>query len=254
MKITFLGTGTSQGIPVVACKCAVCLSEDKKDKRLRSSVMIQDSGNNIVIDCGPDFRYQMLRENISNIRAVILTHEHRDHIAGIDDLRSFNWVNKSAVSVYAENRVVSALKSMFSYVFATEKIYPGVPKIDINIIDESPFFIDKTEVIPIRGMHYYIPVLGYRIGDISYITDFNSISESEIQKMKGSKIMVVNALRHEKHISHFTLSEALELIEKINPDRAYITHISHQMEKTSIEEKKLPKGVYFAYDGLTIEI
>ena len=238
----------------MACKCAVCQSDDPRDKRLRTSAMIEVGGKNIVIDCGPDFRYQMLRENVSNIRAVLFTHEHRDHIAGLDDVRSFNWVNKAPVSIYAEERVFKALKTMFSYAFANENIYPGVPSIDVNIIDENIFHIDDIKVTPIRGTHFIIPVLGYRIGDISYLTDFNSISDAEIEKLKGSKVLVVNALRHEKHLSHFTMSEALELIEKVAPEKAYITHVGHQMDKCAIEEKNLPENVHIAYDGLSIEL
>jgi phosphoribosyl 1,2-cyclic phosphate phosphodiesterase len=254
LKITFLGTGTSQGVPVVACKCPVCKSTDSKDKRLRSSVMIEAMGKNIIIDCGPDFRYQMLREGVENIRAIIFTHEHRDHVAGLDDVRSFNWVNKSPVDIYAESRVVDSLKTMFSYAFNEKNKYPGVPQINTNIINEEEFNIDDIKIIPIRGMHYFIPVLGFRLGDITYITDFNKISEVEIEKIKGSKILVINALRKEQHVSHFSLSESLELIDRIKPDRAYITHISHQMDKHAVEEKSLPENVFFAYDGLSIEL
>lgn len=254
MKITFLGTGTSQGVPVVACKCPVCQSRDPRDNRLRSSVMIETLGKNIIIDCGPDFRYQMLRERVENIRAILFTHEHRDHVAGLDDVRSFNWVNKSAVEVYAESRVADCLRSMFAYAFNENNKYPGSPEVNINIISEQAFKIDDIDIIPIRGMHYFIPVLGFRIGDISYITDFNKISDDELEKIKGSKILVINALRKEEHISHFNLSEALELIDRIKPERAYITHISHQMGLHSVEEKNIPDKVSFAYDGLSVEL
>jgi len=254
LKITFLGTGTSQGVPVVACKCPVCQSDDSRDKRLRSSVMFECEGKNIVVDCGPDFRYQMLREKVDNIRAVLFTHEHRDHVAGLDDIRSYNWVNKAPVDIYAETRVLDAVMCMFSYAFKLDNKYPGTPQINVNIIDENPFYIDSVKITPIRGMHYFIPVLGYRIGDITYITDFNKIEDSEIEKLKDSKVLVVNALRKEEHISHFTLSEAIELIQKVNPEKAYITHIGHQMNKHEVEERDLPSNIHFAYDGLTIEV
>lgn len=254
MKITFLGTGTSQGVPVVACKCPVCQSTDARDKRLRSSVLIECEEKNLIVDCGPDFRFQMLRENVVNIRAILLTHEHRDHVAGLDDVRSFNWINKAPVEIYAERRVIDAVVGMFSYAFKTDNKYPGVPLIDVHEITNQIFFIDSIKIIPIRGLHYFIPVLGYRIGDITYLTDFNSIDGVEIEKIKGSKVLVVNALRNEKHVSHFNLSEALELIEKVKPERAYITHIGHQMGKHEFVENCLPQNVFFAYDGLTIEV
>lgn len=254
MKITFLGTGTSQGVPVVACKCHVCQSNDSRDKRLRSSAMIEVNGKNLIIDCGPDFRYQMLREKVENIRAILFTHEHRDHVAGLDDVRSFNWVNKSAVDIYAETRVINCLKSMFSYAFREIDRYPGAPSINVNIINEKAFKIDDVKIVPIRGMHYNLPVLGFRINDLTYITDFNKITEQEIEKIKGSKVLVVNALRREKHVSHFTLEEALELIERVNPEKAFITHIGHQLDVHDVEEKNLPDNVHFAFDGLSIKL
>lgn len=254
MKITFLGTGTSQGIPVVACKCPVCQSINSKDKRLRTSAMVEINGKNLIIDCGPDFRYQMLRENVENIRAILFTHEHRDHVAGLDDVRSFNWVNKAPVSIYAEERVVTCLENMFSYAFDKIEKYPGTPEINVNIINENPFKIDDIEIIPIRGMHYQLPVLGFRIGDLTYITDFNKIADQDIEKIKGSKVLVINALRREKHISHFTLDEALEIINKAKPIKAFITHIGHQLDKHDVEEYKLPDNVFFAFDTLSIEV
>ncbi|MGB5989544.1 MAG: MBL fold metallo-hydrolase [Marinifilaceae bacterium] len=254
MKITFLGTGTSQGVPVVACKCPVCQSINSKDKRLRTSAMVEINGQNLIIDCGPDFRYQMLRENVENIRAILFTHEHRDHVAGLDDVRSFNWVNKAPVSIYAEERVVTCLENMFSYAFDKIENYPGTPEINVNIINENPFKIDDIEIIPIRGMHYQLPVLGFRIGDLTYITDFNKIADQEIEKIKGSKVLVINALRREKHISHFSLDEALEVINKAKPVKAFITHIGHQLNKHDIEEYKLPDNVFFAFDTLAVEV
>lgn len=254
MKIKLLGTGTSQGVPVVACKCPVCQSNDMRDKRLRTSAMFEIDGKNIIIDCGPDFRYQMLRENISNIRAILLTHEHRDHIAGIDDVRSFNWINKCAVDIYAEHRVVKALKAMFSYAFKIKNKYPGVPSINIIEISNSPFYIDNIEVIPIRGMHAFLPVLGYRIGDIAYLTDFKTIDKEEFSKLYNCKILIINALRFEEHHSHFCVNDALKLIKQINPAQAYFTHIGHQFGKYIDKNHLLPDNVNMAFDGLTLEI
>ncbi len=247
MKITFLGTGTSQGVPVIACKCDVCKSSDEKDKRLRSSVMIETQGTTIVIDTGPDFRQQMLRENVEKLDAVIFTHEHKDHIAGLDDVRSFNYIQKKPMDIYAQERVNDALKREYAYVFAEDK-YPGVPQLNLYNIDNKEFKISNVTIIPIEVMHISLPIFGYRINDFTYITDANFISEEEKLKIKGSKILVINALRKKKHFSHFCLSEALELINKIKPEKAYITHISHQMGLTKDIKKELPKNVAFAYD------
>ena len=253
MKLTFLGTGTSQGIPIIACKCPVCLSSDKRDKRLRTSVFIEVDGQSIVIDSGPDFRYQMLRADVEKLDAILFTHEHKDHTAGLDDVRAFNWVNKKAVDIYAEVRVQASLKKEFAYVFA-EFRYPGIPQLNLWTVENKAFNINGTQVIPIRAKHFRLPVYGYRIGDLAYITDANYISVEEKEKMQGLKILVLNALRKEKHLSHFTLSEALALIEELQPEVAYLTHFSHQLGFHEEISKELPENVFMAYDGLQIDI
>ena len=253
MKLTFLGTGTSQGIPIIACKCPVCLSTDKRDKRLRTSVLIEVDGQTLVIDSGPDFRYQMLRANVEKLDAILFTHEHKDHTAGLDDVRAFNWVNKKAVDIYAEERVQASLKQEFAYVFA-EFRYPGIPQLNLWTVENKAFNINGTQVIPIRAKHFRLPVYGYRIDDLAYITDANYISEEEKEKMQGLKVLVLNALRREKHLSHFTLSEALALIEELQPEVAYLTHFSHQLGFHEDVSKELPENVFMAYDGLQIDI
>lgn len=253
MKLTFLGTGTSQGVPVIACPCPVCQSDDEHDKRLRSSVLFEDNGVNILIDAGPDFRQQMLRAGVKSIDGILLTHEHKDHIGGLDDVRAFNYVNQRPMDIYAELRVQEALKQEYAYVFA-ENRYPGIPEMNLLNIDGNPFEISGVTVIPIRCLHYMMPIYGYRIGDITYITDANFISEEEKKKIVGSKYIVVNALRKEKHISHYTLDEALQLIEEFNPHRAFITHVSHQMGFHADILSELPSNVTMAYDGLVVEI
>lgn len=253
MKLTFLGTGTSQGIPIIACKCPVCLSTDKKDKRLRTSALVEVDGQTIVIDSGPDFRYQMLRANVLQLDAILFTHEHKDHTAGLDDVRAFNWVNKKAIDVYAEKRVQESLKQEFAYVFA-EFRYPGIPQLNLIDVENKAFQINGTAILPIRAMHLKLPVFGYRIGDMAYITDANYISAEEKEKLKGLKVLVLNALRKEKHLSHFTLSEALALIEELKPESAYLTHFSHQLGFHQEISKELPENVFMAYDGLEIDI
>ncbi len=252
MKITFLGTGTSQGVPVIACDCKVCTSSDTRDKRLRSSVLIEVDELVLVIDSGPDFRQQMLRAKVKTLDGILFSHEHKDHVAGTDDVRAFNWINKRAVEVYAEKRVLEALQIEFAYAF-TENPYPGVPKINLNAIDLTPFKIGRVEVIPIRGMHLHLPVLGYRINDFTYLTDFNYISDQELKKIKGSKIVVVNAVRKEPHISHYSLGEAVKLIQKVKPEMGFITHISHQLGLYAEENPLLPKNIQLAYDGLELD-
>ncbi len=254
LKVTILGSGTSQGVPVIACNCEVCISNDPKDKRLRASIMISENGKNYVIDTGPDFRQQMLRENVQSLEAVIFTHHHKDHVAGLDDVRAFNFKQQKDMPIYCDLEVESALKREFSYVF-NENNYPGIPKVMINLISkEKAFKIDDAlELIPIEVMHYKMPVLGFRIKNFTYITDANYISEEEKEKIKGTEILIVNALRKTEHISHFNLQQALDFIAEINPKQAYLTHISHLMGTHKETSKELPPNVFIAYDGLVIE-
>ncbi|MBE0653014.1 MAG: MBL fold metallo-hydrolase [Bacteroidales bacterium] len=253
MKITFLGTGTSQGVPVIACKCPVCLSNDPKDKRLRTSLLITGVNTTVVMDTGPDFRQQMLRENVQNLDAVVFTHEHRDHIAGLDDIRAYNFVHQRPMEVFTEERVLTALKYEYPYIFA-EKKYPGIPKINVHLIDQEEFSVGDLRFIPIRVMHYHLPVLGFRIGDFAYITDANFISEQEKEKLYGVKYFIINALRREKHVSHFSLDEAVSLIREISPRRAFLTHLSHQIGCYKDLQKELPAHITVAYDGLSFEV
>lgn len=250
MKITFLGTGTSQGVPVIACECRTCLSDDTRDKRLRTSVLIEVDESVLVIDAGPDFRQQMLRENVKKLDAIILTHEHKDHIGGMDDVRAFNYLCKDAIDIYAEERVQKAVRKEYSYVFA-EYQYPGVPKMRLNTIKEESFRIGTIDILPLRAFHYRLPVFGFRIGNFAYITDTNYIPEETIEKISGVKYLVINALRKEKHISHFSLSEALDLIRQISPRKAFLTHISHQMGLYKDVSMELPPGIFLAEDGLS---
>jgi len=251
LKITFLGTGTSQGVPVIACKCETCRSTNSKDHRLRSSVLIETNDSTIVIDAGPDFRQQLLRADVDKLDAILLSHEHRDHIAGLDDIRSFNYLQKKAMDIYAEERVQEGIKVNYSYVFSTIK-YPGIPDMNLKTITNESFSINSTSILPIRALHLKLPVFGFRIKDFSYITDANFISEEELEKVDNSKILVINALRRKKHISHFNLEEALEIIEKTKPTKAYLTHISHLMGKYDDVSRKLPSNVFLAYDGLEL--
>lgn len=249
MKITILGSGTSQGVPVIACDCEVCKSSDPKDNRLRSSILISVNGQNYAIDSGPDFRQQMLRQNIKSLKAIIYTHEHKDHLAGLDDVRAFNYREEREMEVFCTERVEDALKKEFHYIFEKQK-YPGIPNIKINRIENKPFFLpDGTEIIPIEVMHYKLPVLGFRIKDFTYITDAKTISKVEREKVKGSKVLIVNALHRSEHISHFNLEEALQFIDEVQPERAYLTHISHLFGKHKEIEKILPPNVFPAFDG-----
>jgi phosphoribosyl 1,2-cyclic phosphate phosphodiesterase len=253
LKITFLGTGTSQGVPVIACDCKTCLSDDPRDKRLRTSILVETEETVIVVDTGPDFRQQMLREKVNKLDAVLYTHEHRDHIAGLDDIRAYNFRLQKAMEIYTEERVFSALKYEYPYIFS-EKKYPGIPQVNINLIDEQEFIIGDLSIIPVRVMHYRLPVLGFRIGDMAYITDANYISEPEKEKLFGVKYLIINALRKEKHVSHFTLEEALDLIKEISPRKAFLTHLSHQMGYHKVLASELPPNVVPAYDGLSFEV
>ena len=252
VKLTFLGTGTSQGVPVVACECDVCKSTDHRDIRLRTSALIQIYETNIAIDAGPDLRTQMLRGNVKKLHAVLLTHGHKDHAGGIDDVRAFNYFMKKPMDIYASEEVNKQIMNEYAYAFG-ENRYPGVPDINLHNISNTNFFIDNIEIIPIKVLHYQMPVFGYRFGNLVYITDANFISEEEKEKIKGIKVLVINALRRKKHYSHFNLDEALKLISEIKPEKAYLTHISHQIGLTSDLEKELPQNVSLAFDGLQIE-
>ncbi len=253
MQITFLGTGTSQGVPLIACDCEVCQSQDPRDKRLRSSVLIESEGVQFVIDSGPDFRYQMLRQKVKHLDAVVFTHGHKDHIAGLDDIRAFNYFQNKAMDIYADEATQTALKREFHYIFENAD-YPGVPKINLHHLKNECFSIGHLKIEPILVKHYYLPVFGFRIGDFTYITDANYIAEEEKEKIKGSKYLVLNALRHEKHISHFTLSEALQLAATLDCEHTYFTHISHQLGLHQAVEAMLPTNVSLAYDGLRLQL
>jgi phosphoribosyl 1,2-cyclic phosphate phosphodiesterase len=251
LKITFLGTGTSSGVPMIACECNVCTSNNPKDNRLRSSIMVQSETTTIVVDTTPDFRYQMLREKVKNIDAIIFTHSHKDHVAGLDDVKAFNYFSKKAINIYANEFTQAALKIEFYYAFAAEK-YPGIPNIDLHTVEEESFLIGDIEVTPIKVWHLKMPVLGFRFGNFTYITDANRIEESELEKIKGSEVLVLNALRHEKHISHFTLQEAIDLSQALKIPQTYFTHISHQLGLYDVISKTLPKRCKLSYDGLKI--
>jgi phosphoribosyl 1,2-cyclic phosphate phosphodiesterase len=253
LKITFLGTGTSQGIPLIGCGCEVCTSTDTKDKRLRSSVMINSGKTNVVIDTGPDFRQQMLRENVKKLDAVVFTHEHKDHIAGLDEVRAFNFINGMIMPVFATERVQQAIKREFAYIFSGEN-YPGIPKIDLVTLDNSDFKVGELNFTPIDVLHYKLPVKAFRVGNFTYITDANFISEAEKNKVRGSEVIVINALRRSEHISHFTLEQAIDLAKDFGAGRTYFTHISHQMGTHAEVSKELPAGIELAYDGLEIEL
>jgi phosphoribosyl 1,2-cyclic phosphate phosphodiesterase len=251
VKITFLGTGTSQGVPVIACGCNTCLSTDLHDKRLRTSVLVETEDTTVVIDAGPDFRQQMLREHVSKLDAILLTHEHKDHIAGLDDVRAFNYKSQDAIDIYSEERVQKVIKKEYSYVFS-EYQYPGIPKMRLNSIADHSFNVKKLAITPIRVFHYRLPVYGFRVANFGYITDANYVPEESKEKLYGVKYLVINALRKEKHISHFSLREAVDFIREISPKKAYITHISHQMGLHAEVSKELPPGIMLAFDGLSI--
>lgn len=237
---------------MITCKCEVCTSSNSKDNRTRTSLLVQSDATTLVIDTGPDFRSQLLREKVQDLDAVLFTHGHKDHVAGLDDIRPFNYLLKKTIQVYAETRVQETLKREFAYAFEKQE-YPGAPQITLNTIDEIPFKIGDIDIVPIRLMHKDLPVLGFRMQDFTYITDANFISKKELEKIKGTKILVLNALRKEKHFSHFNLQEAMEIVEIIKPERAYFTHISHHLGLYETVEKELPANVHLAYDGLQIE-
>ncbi len=252
MVITFLGTGTSQGIPVPACSCEVCKNGNIKDHRLRTSALIEVDDTIISIDAGPDFRYQMLRENVTKLDAIIITHSHRDHIAGLDDVRSYNYLTKKPMDIYATAYDQIEIKQEFSYAFNNN--YPGLPKYNLKTINDEDFDVDNIKIIPIRALHYNTQVMGFRIGDFAYITDTNYIPPSSLMKLIGCKVLVLTALRREQHPSHYNLEGALKIIDFLQPDKAYLTHISHMMGFHGDLEKELPKGVFAAYDGLKLQI
>ena len=252
-KVLFLGTGTSQGVPVIGCDCLVCASSKKKDKRLRTSILIQINFFNILIDIGPDFRHQMLESNNSSIDAILITHQHRDHTAGIDDLRPIYYLHQKPIDLYAESNVLKSIKNDFKYLFHGPE-YPGKPKINLNTVDNHSFFISDIEITPIRVMHYRLPIFGYRIGELVYVTDANYISSEEKNKIRGAKILIINSLQKEPHVSHYNLEESLELIRELEPEKAYLTHIGHNMGLHQDVMKELPKNVFLAYDNLELVI
>ena len=253
MIITFLGSGTSGGVPMIGCSCEVCQSNDSKDKRLRSSILIEILDYKLLIDCGPDFRQQLLKYKINAIDAIVLTHEHYDHIGGFDDIRALNFVHQKPMEFYCEQRVQMVIQSMFSYVFNQPHI-KGLTQVNFNSIVESEFMIEDIPIIPIRAMHHKLPVLGFRINDFTYLTDANSIDRNNIKKIKGSKIFVLNALRQSDHISHFSLSQAIEIAKEVNAEQTYFTHASHQLGLHEIVEKSLPERMFLTYDGLQLNI
>lgn len=252
LEVTLLGTGTSQGVPVIACECEVCRSEDPRDKRLRVSIYISYQGKSLVVDTGPDFRQQMLREGIMDLHAILMTHEHKDHTAGMDDVRAYNFKYGRDMQVYATPRVQESLKREFYYIFEQDP-YPGVPRVEFSTIGKDPFQVEGIEVIPIEVLHYKLPVMGFRISNVAYITDAKTISDEEAEKLYGLDVLIINALRKREHMSHLTLEEALEWVERFKPKRAYFTHISHLMGKHADIEKLLPDNVYLAYDGLRLK-
>lgn len=253
MRVTILGTGTSQGVPVIGCKCAVCRSEDVKDKRLRSAIMVEEGNTRIVVDVGPDFRQQMLRHSVDNLDAILLTHEHADHIFGLDDIRSFNWLQKSPMDIYCEQRVQESLRNIFNYVFAENKM-PGIPQMNLINLQNEKFRIERINITPIRLLHQYLPVFGFRFDRFAYLTDFNVIEEQELEKLYGIDTLVICALRKTPHVSHLNLSGALELIKRIAPRKAYFTHLSHEIGKHRDLLTELPPNIEPAYDGLMLEI
>lgn len=253
MKVTFLGTGTSQGIPVIACDCRVCISENPKDNRLRTSILIEANNQTIVIDTGPDFRQQMLRENVQKLDAIVFTHQHKDHVAGMDDIRAFNYKFKKDMDIYCTAEVEEALIREFPYVFSSYK-YPGVPEIKVHNIKNEPFNINGIELIPIEGLHYKLPVFGYRVKDFVYLTDVSFVSEREKEKMKGAEVIVLDALRKTPHISHFTMEQAVELLEELKPKQGYLIHISHLMGMHNEVVDELPNFIKPAHDGLVLSL
>jgi len=251
--ITFLGTGTSQGVPFIGCNCNVCTSKDPRDNRLRSSIWVKTEETSVVVDTGPDFRYQMLRAKVPTLDAVVFTHGHKDHVAGLDDVRAYNYWQNSGIDLFADSFTEEVLRREFRYAFNGEQ-YPGIPVLNIIPLTGEAFTIGNIPFQPVRVMHYKLPVYGFRIGNFTYITDANYIAPEELEKVKGSEMLVINALRHETHISHFTLNEAIELAKYVGARETYFTHASHQLGLHAELEAQLPEGMHMAYDGLTIDI
>ena len=253
-SITFLGTGTSQGIPMIGCSCPVCTSTDPRDSRLRCSALVRFEDKTFLIDAGPDFRQQMLREKISHLDAILLTHHHKDHTGGLDDVRSFNYLEKRSFPIFCESPVLESLKKEYYYVFA-EKPYPGAPEMDIHVINSLPFEIDGVRIVPIRAMHFKLPILGFRFGDCAYVTDANYIPESEFEKLKGLKVFVLNTVKRGRHISHYALEEAIEVCRRVGAGQSYLTHLSHMLPRhaeLTAELSALPFHLAPAYDGLSV--
>lgn len=253
MKITILGSGTSQGVPVIACECDVCNSDDPLDKRLRSSILVEDEETSLIVDAGPDFRQQLLREKVKKVDAILITHYHKDHIAGLDDVRSFNYLHRKAMRVYASRRDQNRIKEEFSYAFADEK-YPGVPDFDLVLLDEKPFNVGSIHIQPVKIKHLQLGVFGFRFGNFAYLTDVNFIPDESMQLLKGIKVLVIDALRKYKHISHFTLDEAIEVSKKLGAEKTFFTHVSHLMGKSAEVNPTLPQGMQLAFDGQIIEV
>ncbi len=252
-SLTFLGTGTSQGVPIIACHCAVCQSSDSRDTRLRSSVAIDIEGLSLVIDTGPDFRQQMLRDKRDRVDAILYTHGHKDHTAGMDDIRAYNYIQKKPMPLYLDSLTEESIKAEFAYIFSGDN-YPGIPQVFLHHIEPlETIHIEGVEILPIPALHANLPVLGFRIGNLTYITDANYISSESMSAMQGTEVLILNALRQEKHLSHFTLAEAIEVSEAVQARQTYLTHISHQMGKHADVEKNLPSGVSLAYDTLSVD-
>jgi len=252
LKITFLGSGTSSGVPLIGCDCEVCTSTDKKDNRLRSSIMVQSPKTTLVVDTGPDFRYQMLRQKVKHLDAVVFTHPHKDHLAGLDDIKAFNYFSKKPMNVFADSLTEEALRRDFYYAFADTK-YPGIPELNLNTITMDPFVVGDIPITPILVWHLKMPVMGFRFGKFTYITDANKIDDTEKEKIRGSEVVVLNALRKQAHISHFTLGEAIDLAKELQVPTAYFTHISHQLGRHAEIESELSEGMHLAYDGLVLK-
>ena len=251
-QLTFLGTGTSQGVPMIGCGCEVCKSTDSHDKRLRASVLVKHEGLRILVDAGPDFRYQMLRAGVSSLDAILLTHNHKDHTGGLDDIRAFNYLEKKATQIYCEKYVEESLRKEYSYAFE-EIRYPGAPEWDVHIIDDKPFTVNGVEIIPIRGRHFKLPVLGYRFGNIVYCTDMNHIPDEEYEKLQNLDHFIINCVRRGRHISHYSLEQAIEVAQKVGAKHSWLTHLSHQLPCYEDLKKELPEGILPAFDGLVLD-